>query len=128
MRRSHRIATGTWGRIVVTHGQLHFNAATDPPLHTVVDAGGTQPIPPDVDHHVQPVSPVRFTIEFLAFDRTTTVHPTLGQPDPDPDDAERSATNQGGDPACWAGLLCEDCGAVLDGTGHRAGCHNTPVS
>ncbi|MGH9078862.1 MAG: DUF3565 domain-containing protein [Acidimicrobiales bacterium] len=29
---------------------------------------------------------------------------------------------QGGDPACWAGQICEDCGAVLDGTGHRPGC------
>lgn len=27
----------------------------------------------------------------------------------------------GGDPACWACLVCEECGAVLS-EGHRAGC------
>lgn len=32
----------------------------------------------------------------------------------------------GGDPACWAGLLCLECGAVLDGTGHRPGCSVGP--
>ena len=30
--------------------------------------------------------------------------------------------DDGGDPACWAGLLCPACGAVLDGSGHRPGC------
>jgi hypothetical protein len=29
---------------------------------------------------------------------------------------------QGGDPACWAQLLCPECGAVLDGGPHREGC------
>jgi tellurite methyltransferase len=126
LRRSHRVAAGTWGRIVVAHGQLRFSAATDPPLRTVVETGRTQPIPPDVDHHVQPVGPLRFTIEFLAVDRTTMVQPTKGQPGPE--GAKRFVTDQGGDPACWAGLLCEDCGVVLDGGTHRAGYHNAPAS
>jgi hypothetical protein len=28
---------------------------------------------------------------------------------------------EGGDPACWAGIVCQECGAVLS-EGHRAGC------
>lgn len=30
--------------------------------------------------------------------------------------------DDGGDPACWAGLLCPDCGVVLDGGPHRPPC------
>ena len=29
---------------------------------------------------------------------------------------------EGGNPACWAGHLCDHCGAVLDGGAHRPGC------
>ena len=30
--------------------------------------------------------------------------------------------DQGGEPACFAQLLCPDCGVVLDGSPHRPGC------
>jgi hypothetical protein len=30
--------------------------------------------------------------------------------------------DQGGDPACWAGLVCPECGAILDGSEHRSDC------
>ncbi|HEY1824489.1 MAG TPA: hypothetical protein VGG21_00825 [Acidimicrobiales bacterium] len=36
----------------------------------------------------------------------------------DPD----SGMGEGGDPACWAGLLCEECGCVLTDGVHREGC------
>ncbi|HWE54031.1 MAG TPA: hypothetical protein VG435_00890 [Acidimicrobiales bacterium] len=35
---------------------------------------------------------------------------------------EPDRRDEGGDPACWAGLICPDCGIVLDGSPHRAGC------
>lgn len=42
------------------------------------------------------------------------------------DRAEPSREEQaeaGGDPACWAGIVCPECGGVAgDGTGHRPGC------
>jgi hypothetical protein len=28
----------------------------------------------------------------------------------------------GGDPVCWAHLLCQECGAMLDGSAHAANC------
>ena len=42
--------------------------------------------------------------------------------------SERDGPDQGGEPdeggeqACWAGLLCPECGVVLDGGPHRKGC------
>jgi hypothetical protein len=30
--------------------------------------------------------------------------------------------SEGGEPACWAHLLCPECGVVLDGGGHAKDC------
>jgi len=34
--------------------------------------------------------------------------------------------SDGGDAACWAHLLCPDCGVVLDGSAHTSTCAVTP--
>jgi uncharacterized protein DUF3565 len=44
-----------------------------------------------------------------------------GEP-PDRSPRVGSVQDEGGDPACWAGLVCPDCGAIVDGGGHRPGC------
>jgi hypothetical protein len=35
--------------------------------------------------------------------------------------AEPEEAGEGGDPACWACLVCQECGAVIS-EGHRTGC------
>ena len=65
LRRAHRVPSGTWGRLRVEQGTVRFVAATSPPIDVRVEAGGAQPIPPDVEHHVEPVGAVRFAVEFL---------------------------------------------------------------
>ena len=35
--------------------------------------------------------------------------------------AEPDESWEGGDPACWAGIVCQECGGVLS-EGHLAGC------
>jgi hypothetical protein len=44
--------------------------------------------------------------------------------DPAPGRAEPGESSEGGDPACWAGIVCQECGAVLS-EGHAAGCSQT---
>jgi tellurite resistance-related uncharacterized protein len=115
----HRVASGTWGRIVVHDGQLRFAASTKPALNVELRRDSTQAIPPDVDHQVRPLGPVRFSIDFLAVNkghRTSTPSDVVANDMP-----EHPVTDQGGDPACWARLLCPECGAIRDGGPHRQG-------
>jgi tellurite methyltransferase len=71
LRRDHRVATGTWGRLRVAAGTLRFVARTDPLTDVIVDRDGEQNIPPDVEHHVEPRGPTRFAIDFLGPERGT---------------------------------------------------------
>ena len=36
--------------------------------------------------------------------------------------------DQGGEPACFAHLVCPDCGVVLDGSPHRPGCSRSKMA
>ena len=118
LRRAHRLGRGTWGVLHVDTGALRFD-------ETDLAAGQTRVIPPGVEHQVEPLGHVRFWIEFLAVDRSAGAGGAAGA-----DPAESSAgapspvddEDQGGDPACWAGLLCPECGAVMDGGPHMKGC------
>ena len=65
LRRAHRVASGTWGRLRVDQGRLRFVAQTAPVTDVIVDARQPQAIPPDVEHFVEPQGPVRFAVEFL---------------------------------------------------------------
>jgi tellurite resistance-related uncharacterized protein len=108
LRRAHSLAAGTWGRIFVDGGQLRFRAATAPPIEVELDAGSVQAIPPGVEHQVEPIGPVRFSHQFLTVEAAAARGEEL--------------LEQGGDPACWAGLVCPECGGVADdGRGHRPG-------
>jgi tellurite methyltransferase len=115
LRRAHRIAAGTWGRIVVHDGHLRFAAQTEPRLETVLSCGSIQAIPPEVEHEIEPLDRVCFSIDFLSIAEN------------DADRSDQSLRGQdfeiGGETACWAHLLCEECGAVLDGGPHAMGCN-----
>jgi len=112
-KRSHRIAAGTWGRIVVHDGTLRFVAQTEPELNVIVGPQSTQAIPPEVEHNVQPLDQVRFSIDFFSIPKVGEMHHGV---------VTQEALEAGGETACWAHLLCPQCGAVLDGGPHLAGC------
>ena len=125
--RAHRIAAGTWGRINVRHGQLRFVAQTEPALSVVMGPGSIQAIPPEVRHEVQPLGAVRFSIDFFSIRGT---EPTVATIDEDLGGRDAStgapqALELGGEAACWAHLLCPECGTVLDGGAHIQDCQWT---
>jgi tellurite resistance-related uncharacterized protein len=116
LRRAHRLPAGTWGRIALRDGRLRLAMATTPPLEVVLaEPGSTRGIPPEVEHDVQPVGPVRFAIDFFEVDRRM---PKGGEAA----DGTPARSDEGGDPACWEGRACPDCGIILDGSSHRLGC------
>jgi len=127
--RAHRLATGTWGRIVVHEGRLRFAMSAEPPLEVEVGPGDTQAIPPDVPHEVRPLGAVRFQVELFAVASAGRWPPSGEGSDRHPrGDAlsgmapPRSVHGEGGEAACWLHLMCEECGAMLDGGAHRADC------
>jgi len=65
LRRAHHVAPGVWGLLRVEEGRLRFHAGTEPPLDVLVGPEAPQPIPPDVEHHVELADGVRFSIQFL---------------------------------------------------------------
>jgi tellurite methyltransferase len=88
LRRDHRVAAGTWGLLEVEEGEVRFRAETDPPIDAVVTPDRPQPIPPELDHHVEPAEGARFHVTFLV--------PRYRPPE------------EGGEPACLAEVLAED--------------------
>jgi tellurite resistance-related uncharacterized protein len=65
LRRAHRVASGTWGRLRVEAGSLRFFARTDPLTDVIVESDRAQGIPPDVEHHIEPRGRIRFAVDFL---------------------------------------------------------------
>ena len=63
--RAHRLPAGTWGRLRILEGSVDFWIGTDVAVEHHLDAGQTQPIPPEVSHEVRTKGPVRLTVDFL---------------------------------------------------------------
>ncbi len=114
LRRDHRLGPRTWGRLHVLAGRLRFvpdggSWATGP---VDLDAGSVQAIPPLMAHHVETAGPVSLRIDFYK------VAVPLG-----PGAGDDRGGDDGGDPACWAHMVCAACGALVDRPGaHRPGC------
>jgi tellurite resistance-related uncharacterized protein len=85
LRRAHRVAAGTWGLVEVDAGEVRFVAATDPPTDVLVTTARSQPIPPELDHHVEPDEDARFHVTFLT--------------------PRTQAADEGGEAPCFAHLL-----------------------
>jgi tellurite methyltransferase len=125
LKKSHRLAAGTWGLIRVASGQLRFSAKTIPELDIMVTSGMTQPIPPEVEHEVCAIGPVGFSIDFLSI--------LQGKKSPETEEESIDISgslpieDQGGEAACMAHLLCPECGVVMEGSSHAIDCRTNEV-
>lgn len=87
LRSAHRVAAGRWGVLRVLAGDVTLVFEAPPPATAHLSAGDSHPIPPDVAHHVEGAAGFQLEVQFLG--RREAVPPE----------------EQGGDPACWAGLV-----------------------
>lgn len=65
LRRDHRVAERTWGRLRVLDGAVRFTMATTPPVDIRRTAGESHAIPPGVPHALALDGPVRLAVDFL---------------------------------------------------------------
>ncbi len=63
LRKDHATAVGVWGRVVVLEGRLRYRVDA---LATDVELSPERPgiVVPEVRHHVEPLGPARFFVEF----------------------------------------------------------------
>jgi tellurite methyltransferase len=115
LRRRHRLGPRTWALLVVDAGTLRYRADVTPAMDLVLGTGAVQAVPPEADHEVTLLDEGEFHLEFFVVDRAVPGDPGNGR--------RRSGGEAGGDPACWAGDVCAECGAI---GGHRSGCGGEP--
>jgi tellurite resistance-related uncharacterized protein len=60
---AHNTKDGAWAMIHVLEGKLRY-CIEAPPAETVLEVGQPGVIEPEVRHHVEPLGPVRFYLEF----------------------------------------------------------------
>jgi len=60
---AHETKGGAWAMIHVLEGRLRYCIET-PPSESILEPGQPGVIEPEVRHHVEPVGPVRFYLEF----------------------------------------------------------------
>jgi tellurite methyltransferase len=60
---AHETKGGAWAMIHVFEGKLRYCIET-PPSKSILEPGQPGVIEPEVRHHVEPIGPVRFYLEF----------------------------------------------------------------
>jgi tellurite resistance-related uncharacterized protein len=68
LRRDHSTKEGSWGLIRVEEGVLRYRVTDPRRIHTELELTpetGPGVVEPTILHHVEPLGPVRFHVEFL---------------------------------------------------------------
>lgn len=65
LRRTHRVAAGTWGCWRISAGAVDFSMNSSSPIERHLRGGDSQAIPPLVDHELRVTGPVQLQVDFL---------------------------------------------------------------
>ncbi|MBW4078483.1 MAG: DUF3565 domain-containing protein [Acidobacteria bacterium] len=116
----HRLPEDTWGRITVHRGRLHFTSRGEVDLDVIIDSSTMQAIPPGLDHSLGIIGPVSMSIDFFSIDRGEVEdHPDYENRRPEMNQEMTStASHEGGETACWAHLVCPECGGIVGDVVH----------
>jgi tellurite methyltransferase len=68
LRRPHHVASGSWGVLRVLAGDAELHVATEPPTDARIVEGGSQPIPPEVEHVLSLGDGAVVEVDFLVRD------------------------------------------------------------
>lgn len=79
--------------------------------HRVIKAGATQDIAPGALHRLEQIGPVTLAIELFRITAAADGAPP----------GHEAFADEGGNPVCWANLVCPECGAVVAPDPHREG-------
>lgn len=124
LKERHRLSRHVWGVLDVQSGQVGLMLDGGPASPLLLGPGSSRAIPPEVDHQVVLMGRANFFIRFYVVDRCD--EQTLGCATRDPltedDEGDLGGADVGGDAACWAHLLCPECGALLGEDPHLPGC------
>jgi len=115
-----RLGEDTWGRITVHSGRLRYTSRGEVDIDVIIDSSATQAIPPGLDHSLEAIGPVIFSIDFFSIDRGAVEEsPECAKLLPEVNqEVTSTASDVGGDSACWANLVCAECGGILNDVAH----------
>lgn len=61
---AHQTKEGVWGKIVVIEGELEYTILEPQPQVYILDRDNFGVVEPTVLHHVKPLGPMKFYVEF----------------------------------------------------------------
>jgi len=124
LKERHRLAQHVWGVLDVQSGQVGLMFGDSPISPLLLGPGSSRAIPPEVDHQVVPMGRANFFIRLYDVNRSDeqTLSCATRDPSTEDDEGDLGGADVGGDAACWAHLLCPECGTLLGEDLHLPGC------
>jgi len=115
----HHLAEGTWAIITVEDGQMRFVTRGEVVINQLVDKSSPQVILPGLDHSVEFIGPVQFTIDYFSVEKGDPAGPVdVSAMHPAQESPADVRSKEGGESACFVDMVCTICGAAFESDPH----------